>query len=731
MTSHVIKRRFGPVVAVLAALAMLATLLPSTGGQAADHLDAAGFTPPGGDDQADLNDLYAFAGSESTTVLAVTAVPAAPGDATFGSDILYEIKVDTDGDAIENHSFEISFSDVRDNGGQFLRVQHAEGDAAVDGSANGTLVGYGQTGGTLPLPDGGQIWTGLRSDPFFMDLAGFQGTLAAFEPPETTFPPGADTDRTLNDGNENDFFLPLDTLAIVVEVPDEAIGLNEGTFGSELGLTGSVGVWATTSGSDGEQIDRIGRPGINTVVNAAVFDDLNPVGVEDVKDLYNQTEPKDDGAFREKAADVLMQLSSIDDEGSYSQCQAETLASVLLPDILPYSKNDVLPSPLEGRALEDDVIDTLLRVGTGGDPLSLFGPDGTFCMDGPPRDADGGINGDGIGPHDDYLASFPYLGEPHADVTVPEFGGEDFMAPLQGVNEVPPVDTEAAGVSAFSLQGSANIEHLNLAYNLEGAVAGHIHIGDPGENGPVAVFLYESGGETINGMISEGVLEQDDLVVGDIEDLIDVMQGGFAYANFHTTEHPAGEIRGQIEALTATDVFTDDDQSVHEANIDTIAAAGITIGCNPPDNTEYCPERDIIRGEMAAFMARAFNLPVGPDAFTDDSDSVFEGDINAIAAVDITRGCNPPTNDEYCPDRDMTRGEMAAFVVRAWALPASDVDAFVDDEGSVFEADINALAAAGVTVGCNPPENDEFCPERNMSRAEMASFMARAFGWEG
>ena len=51
---------------------------------------------------------------------------------------------------------------------------------------------------------------------------------------------------------------------------------------------------------------------------------------------------------------------------------------------------------------------------------------------------------------------------------------------------------------------------------------------------------------------------------------------------------------------------------------------------------------------------------------------------------------------------------------------------FVDDDGSVFEADIAKLAAAGITLGCNPPTNDRFCPDSAVKRGQMASFLARA-----
>jgi len=53
------------------------------------------------------------------------------------------------------------------------------------------------------------------------------------------------------------------------------------------------------------------------------------------------------------------------------------------------------------------------------------------------------------------------------------------------------------------------------------------------------------------------------------------------------------------------DLFVDDDGSIHETNIDRFATAGITRGCNPPDNTEFCPTEYVTRGQMAAFIQRA------------------------------------------------------------------------------------------------------------------------------
>jgi hypothetical protein len=105
---------------------------------------------------------------------------------------------------------------------------------------------------------------------------------------------------------------------------------------------------------------------------------------------------------------------------------------------------------------------------------------------------------------------------------------------------------------------------------------------------------------------------------------------------------------------------------------------------------------------------------------------VFVGDIEAVAAAGITRGCNPPVNDMYCPDRVVTRGEMAAFLNRALDLPSGSGSGFIDVGDSVFAGDIAAVAAAGITKGCNPPDNDMYCPDDPVTRQQMVAFLFRA-----
>jgi hypothetical protein len=73
---------------------------------------------------------------------------------------------------------------------------------------------------------------------------------------------------------------------------------------------------------------------------------------------------------------------------------------------------------------------------------------------------------------------------------------------------------------------------------------------------------------------------------------------------------------------------------------------------------------------------------------------------------------------------------MAAFLDRAFVLANATVDPFVDNDGSVFEEAITRLAAAGITRGCNPPDNDRFCPNDPVTRGQMAAFLHRSDGLE-
>ena len=113
-------------------------------------------------------------------------------------------------------------------------------------------------------------------------------------------------------------------------------------------------------------------------------------------------------------------------------------------------------------------------------------------------------------------------------------------------------------------------------------------------------------------------------------------------------------------------------------------------------------------------------INVNPNSFDDDDGSIFENDIEWLAAAGITKGCG---TRRFCPTDNVTRGQMAAFLNRALNLPSTTTDFFTDDNGTLFENDINELAASGITKGCS---TDSYCANDNVTRGQMAAFLRRA-----
>lgn len=202
---------------------------------------------------------------------------------------------------------------------------------------------------------------------------------------------------------------------------------------------------------------------------------------------------------------------------------------------------------------------------------------------------------------------------------------------------------------------------------------------------------------------------------------------GFGYQAVGSTSTQV-RVSPYIIAVSDPPGFDDIVGHLFEADIEWALENDVTKGCNPPDNTLYCPDSSVTRGQMAAFLARHLDLPASPeDHFVDDNSSIFEDDINRLAAAGITKGCNPPANDRFCPSETVDRGQMAAFLVRAFHLDDPGAgDLFTDDDSSIFEADIDRLGNAGITRGCNPPVNDRFCHRLDVDRGAMAAFLHRA-----
>ncbi len=161
--------------------------------------------------------------------------------------------------------------------------------------------------------------------------------------------------------------------------------------------------------------------------------------------------------------------------------------------------------------------------------------------------------------------------------------------------------------------------------------------------------------------------------------------------------------------------------SMFSGDIAWLEGAGITRGCNPPWRDEFCPRRILTRGEAATMLVRALHLPPSTiDRFDDDNGSTHEAAINALAAAGITRGCGPRL---FCPNVALTRAQMAALIVRSLDLPPAVGNAFDDDDGLKLESDIERIAAVGITKGCGVRR---FCPGDPVPREQVAAFLHRA-----
>ncbi len=182
-----------------------------------------------------------------------------------------------------------------------------------------------------------------------------------------------------------------------------------------------------------------------------------------------------------------------------------------------------------------------------------------------------------------------------------------------------------------------------------------------------------------------------------------------------------------VGPVSAAEGFSDiADAGAHRANVETLAEWGILEGteCAPG---RFCPKEPIQRWEMAVWLVRAVDFE--PDAVEGsrfaDVGVWWLPHVERLADLGITRGCSVKPA-LFCPYEPVTRQQMASFLVRAFQLEQEQSNTFADvDAGNPHFADINGLATAGITAGCG---TDRFCPTLNTTRAQMATFLARALG---
>jgi hypothetical protein len=239
-------RRKTLVTAVLALAAGAGTAAIVKYAAASDHQD----TPEVELSQfLDINDVYVFPGAtpDRLTLVLTTASPLTPAKsvtASFDPGILYQIKIDNTGDALEDRVLQFTFTGTGQNQQVEMRgpVAHEQtGTANRRVDAAPALSGAVNT--VLGSATGIQLFAGLRDDPFFIDLEQFFKIIPDRAPvtgPLSKIGPKPEATSFRSPGI--DFLRAFNALAIVVELPESMLLPAGGG-----GVDPQIGVWATTS----------------------------------------------------------------------------------------------------------------------------------------------------------------------------------------------------------------------------------------------------------------------------------------------------------------------------------------------------------------------------------------------------------------------------------------------------------------------------------------------------
>jgi hypothetical protein len=295
------------------------------------HASGPNFGFPRGDARLDMTDLYAFTkpGDPSKSIIVLNVHPSfrldSPEPTTkepFAPAALYELKIDTNGDAVADLACSVEFASSAD-GKQAATIRRIQGGRAAGVGDDGEVIVQGapvSVGNEALVTQVGdfRFFFGWRSDPFFFDVNG------NFNHMQFT---------------GDDFFKDKNVCSIVIELPNSALGNND------------VGIWARTVDKAAEgwvQADRGGRP------MQAVF----LVGEE--REAYLSAEPADDDHF------IGVFAHELEHSGGYTAEDALAVARKLLPDILSYNPREPVRYPHNGRTLTDDVVDVFLSIYTNG-----------------------------------------------------------------------------------------------------------------------------------------------------------------------------------------------------------------------------------------------------------------------------------------------------------------------------------------------------------------------------
>ena len=321
------------------------------------HYSGPDFGFPRGDSRLDLTDLYAFPkpGDASKSVLVMNVHPSAvvnpPGLTTtepFAPEALYELKIDTNGDAIADIAYRVRFA-ISEDGSQTATLCRADGAQAAGTDDGGRLIVKSapvSMGEDARVTEAGEyrFFAGWRSDPFFFDTQGALDNLQF---------------------TGNDFFADKNVCSIVLEVPNSELGRKPVDLWART-LVEGVGGWV--------QADRGALPA------QAVF----LVGTE--REAYLAGQPADDARF------VASFAHALEHTGGYAPEEARRAARTLLPDVLSYDPTRPASFPGNGRTLTDDAADAFLAVFTNGKVTQdKVGPHGDLLSEfpylGPPHNA--------------------------------------------------------------------------------------------------------------------------------------------------------------------------------------------------------------------------------------------------------------------------------------------------------------------------------------------------------
>ena len=156
--------------------------------------------------------------------------------------------------------------------------------------------------------------------------------------------------------------------------------------------------------------------------------------------------------------------------------------------------------------------------------------------------------------------------------------------------------------------------------------------------------------------------------------------------------------------------------NVHASSIETVVDRGIAAECG---TSRFCPSGNVTRGDFAGMLVRALDLPPasGPTHF-DDVSGAASDDVEALYAAGLTAGCSETS---FCPNRNLTREQMATFFARALELEPVSSSPFTD-VAPTHAGRVAALHQAGIVRGCT---TSTYCPTSNVSRDQTASMLAR------